>query len=169
MTEVKNIEPGTVVASSLVYGATPSLGIKTKIVPSGPTEAYLWETRGYRFVVAVQATYSPVAINITYGIAMCSPDDNFNWKEGKRKAIERLMQGFGVVLDYPEKDPRRAAKKMLASIHDAIAANPRKFKKRIVEWNKSHPLSEKVVDKTPKRSKYILKGVITPEQLEQEV
>lgn len=50
---------------------------------------------GYRATVAC----AHIRGAVWYGIAICSSEDNFDRSKGRELALERLEQGFGMILD----------------------------------------------------------------------
>lgn len=158
MTDVT--KPGT---TKVLYADTKSLGTSSKmVVKDGQVRMY--RSRGERVTIAVMYDYS--ANQLHYGISICSPYDNFDRKRGQKEALRRLKEGFGVVpysMDKPScgskgMQPIDAASVFLSNLKIAVEANHRKFKKRLIAHNLSHPIKEKTVEKEPKRNKYILVG-----------
>lgn len=104
-----------------------------------------------------------------YGVSICSKDDNFSRKEGCIKALERLDLGFGtlpanaanvIAVDHQKRGNTQdqLAIGVLKNLVTSIEKDMPKYKKRIIEFNKTHPSTvvSMVAKKPRKRSKYIL-------------
>ena len=50
------------------------------------------DVNGNKFTVACTAVAEKVGTKFIYGITACCPEDNFDYKEGRRKALEYLSQ-----------------------------------------------------------------------------
>lgn len=73
------------------------------------------------------------AMDIEYGISICSVDDNFSAEEGRKRALARLNAGFAKVTIRleGETDIEKACKALLFNLTNAVSENMRKYQSRL--------------------------------------
>lgn len=76
---------------------------------------------------------------IKYGVAICSPVNAFNKKEGRKLAEERMNNNFGSIKlnkALSNFDNDKITLEILNNITDSVYRNYSKYKKRIEQFNK---------------------------------
>ena len=53
-------------------------------------------------IMTIAAIYKPEIQSIVYGISICSADDDFHAKEGRKRAKERMDANFCIIKHYPK-------------------------------------------------------------------
>jgi hypothetical protein len=88
-----------------------------------------------RVTVAVSANEQV----LIYGIAICSPEDNFVREKGKELAKQRMLNGFCNIpmskIKLKGKDLQTTVLQFARNLLAAVEENPTKFERRIAEFN----------------------------------
>src|ERR1044072_6742250 len=77
---------------------------------------------------------------IKYGISICHSEDNFSRKVGRVVAQARAENGFGempIPEAHKDTDPKEICLKALYNRTTSLTAKPRRWKKRLNQWNKA--------------------------------
>lgn len=103
--------------------------------------------RGY--VPAATIALRKEGDKFTYGVAICSQDDNFSKKYGRNLATARLECKFGEsevkgnLKDLPEHD---ACMQLLFSLAESVVLRTKRWKKKISKFNNSRHEEENTLD-----------------------
>lgn len=97
--------------------------------------------KGFNLLDRATIACRVVEDRIQYGISVCTAGDNFCRRQGREKAMERMLAGYGEIprnigIYEHIQDDEGALSVLAAKLADAFVKTPRKYKRKLEIYNK---------------------------------